>query len=375
MSEERCNGAGLFRRVGLIGTGLIGGSLGIRLREWRLVGEVTGYDRNPTALKLALERGAVDRVASSAAEATRGADLIILAVPVLSVAAVVREIAPVVEQGAVVTDAGSTKYGILQQAESLLPPGAYFIGGHPMAGSEESGMEGADPALLENAIYVLTPGREVPGTVVDRLSNLLEAAGAQPLILDAMNHDRLAAAVSHLPHLAAAALVDCAARMGEGEMIKTLAAGGFRDTTRVALGNPQIWRDICVSNRWPLLEALASLEGALSQLKGLLERADGEALEAFFSRVRDFRLQVPLRGRGILPELYKVVALVPDSPGVIGRLAGILGEAGINIASIEILHVRELEGGSIRLGFRRRDQQEAALAALRDQGYRVHSRD
>lgn len=373
--EEISSGAtGLYRRVALIGTGLIGGSLGMRLRERCLAGEVIGFDRDCAALKQAVERGAVDRAASSALEAVQGAGLVILAVPVLSVAAVVREIKPALGEGAVVTDVGSTKSEIMREVEPLMPPGVYFIGGHPMAGSEESGMKGADPALLENAIYVLTPGSAVPGTVVERLFGLIEAAGAQPLLLEAQRHDRLAAAVSHLPHLVAAALVDSASRSVEAEMIKTLAAGGFRDTTRVALGNPEIWRDICVSNRTQLMEAIASLESIIGEVKRLLDRSDGGALEQFFSRAREFRRRVPHRGRGILPELYEVVALVPDTPGVIGRLAGLLGEAGINISSIEILHVRELEGGSILLGFRDRGQQEAALDALGAQGYRAHKR-
>lgn len=375
MSAGSFNRIGSYRRVALIGCGLIGGSLGIRLRERRLAGVITGFDRDEKALKQAVERGAVDRAASSAREAVQGAELVVLAVPVLSIAGLVREIAPALEQGAVVTDAGSTKSGVMRQVALLLPPGTYFIGGHPMAGSEESGMQGADPALLENAIYVLTPGKDVPEVVVERLFALLEAAGAQPLLLDAEFHDRLVAAISHLPHLTAVALVVCASRMGETEMIKTLAAGGFRDTTRVALGNPKIWRDICISNRNHLVEAVSSLEEVLAEIKGLLMQADGPALEQFFNQARDFRRTVPHRGRGILPELFEVVALVPDTPGVIGRLAGLLGEAGINIASIEILHVRELEGGSIRLGFRHREQQEAALAALKEHGFRVHRRN
>lgn len=374
MSEESSSWTGVYNRVALIGTGLIGGSLGIRLRERRLAGEVVGYDRDPAALRQAVERGAVDRAACSTLEAVQEAALVILAVPVLSVAAVVREIGPALQKGAVVTDVGSTKSEIMRDVEPLMPPGVYFIGGHPMAGSEESGMKGADPALLENAIYVLTPGQSVPDLAIKRLFDLIEAAGAQPLLLEAKRHDHLAAAVSHLPHLVAAALVDCASRSEEAEMIKTLAAGGFRDTTRVALGNPEIWRDICVSNRTQLVEAISSLERIIGEVKQLLDRSDGAALEQFFSHVREFRRRVPHRGRGILPELYEVVALVPDTPGVIGRLAGLLGEAGINISSIEILHVRELEGGSIRLGFRDQKQQEAALIALRAQGYRAHNR-
>lgn len=365
----------VYRRAALVGTGLIGGSLGIRLRERRLVREIVGYDRDPGALAQARERGAVDRAAASAPAAATGAELVILAVPVLSTAALAREILPALPRGALVTDVGSTKGGVMRAAAPLFASrGVYFIGGHPMAGSEESGIEGADPALLENAIYVLTPAAGVPRETVATFFEFIRATGAQPLLLDPEKHDRVAAAVSHLPHLLAACLVESAARIGETELVRTLAAGGFRDTTRIALGNPEIWRDICLSNHDAVLAGLEAFTAVAGELREALRCADGPALERFFRRVRDFRRGVPHRGRGILPDLYEVVVLVPDTPGVIGRVAGLLGAEGINIASIEILHVRELEGGSVRLGFRAEEHREAALRLLREKGFRAHRR-
>lgn len=376
LSAEISNqGAPFYDRTAIIGTGLIGGSMGIRLRERRLVEMVVGYDQSEAALEQALARGAVDCCAKSAREAVAGAELVIMAVPVLSIAALVEEIEPALAPGSVITDVGSTKLEVTRAVEKILPRNTCFIGGHPMAGSEESGIAGAEPALLENAIYVLTPGKSAPPQEVKRLTRLLEAAGAQPLVLDPAGHDALAAYVSHLPHLAASALVDSVMRFGKVDLVLALAAGGFRDTTRVALGNPALWRDICLSNRRVLARALTDFSQSINELAGHLAAGDGAALEEYLNRAREFRRRVPRRGRGILPDLHEVMVLVPDVPGVIGRLAGLLGDAGINIASIEILHVREMEGGSVRLGFRDHPGQEQALAVLKAAGYRAFKKE
>jgi len=362
-----------FHKVALIGTGLIGGSIGIALRERRLVEEIIGYDPQPDSSQEAIRRGAIDKKAEMAAEAVRGADLVILAVPVMSTVELLEGLIPHIEPGVLITDVGSTKGSIMAAVEAMLPPDIYFIGGHPMAGSEESGITGADPALLENAIYVLTPGPETPPGVISKLSKMLEEAGAQPLIIDPLIHDRVVASVSHLPHITAAALVQSVAGAGDMELVRTLAAGGFRDSTRIALGNPEVWRDICMSNRWALLAALKEFKVSLNTLEKYLTEPNREAVKDYLLQARDYRKNIPHRGRGILPEIYELVVLVRDTPGVLGKLTGLLGEAAINIDAIEILHVRELAGGSIRLGFRSSEQQQKARQLLNEKGYHTHS--
>ncbi len=373
MSENLSEHSFIFRKTALIGTGLIGGSIGIALRERRLVEEIAGYDRDPETCARAVKRGAIDKAAASPAEAVRGAELVILAVPVLSTLELLREILPALDQGALVTDVGSTKAWIMEAVEAILPEGVTFIGGHPMAGSEESGIGGSDSALLENAIYVLTPGPHASGEATGKLSNLVEGTGAQPLILDPLAHDRIVASVSHLPHLAAAALVRSVAGTDNLELVRTLAAGGFRDSTRIALGSPDVWRDICISNRWALLAALKRYRESLNLLEKYLSVPDPDAVEEFLRQARDYRSTIPHRGRGILPEVYDVIVLVRDTPGVIGQLTTLLGEAGINIDAIEILHVRELAGGSVRLGFRSMENQQKAADLLNKKGYRIHT--
>ena len=372
MPASSSNSGFFYNRVSLIGTGLIGGSIGIALREKRLVKNVVGYDQNPGSLEAALKKGAVDSTAADLSTAVKGADLVILAVPVSSAIEVLTEILPFVEEGTVITDVGSTKSGIMARAESILPSTVVFIGGHPMAGSEESGIGGADPALLENAIYVLTPGSTCPGSAVEKLERMIRETGAQPLLIEPDLHDRVVASVSHLPHVAAAALARTVAGAEDMELIRTLAAGGFRDSTRIALSNPSLWRDICLSNRRALGRVISSFRENIAIIEKRLAENDGEAVEEFFREARDYRRNIPHRGRGILPELYEVIVLIKDTPGAIGQLAGLLGENGINIDAIEILHVRELAGGSLRLGFRNPDQRQQALELIKEKGYPAH---
>lgn len=364
-----------FQQAALIGTGLIGGSIGLALRENKLVAHVTCYDRDPEAAVEAVACGAADAYAESASLAVKDADLVILAVPVLSTIEILKEILPALKDGVLITDVGSTKGSIMAAVEQLLPPSAAYIGGHPMAGSEEAGIKGADPGLLENAIYVLTPGPQTSPDAVDKLSAMLGKTGAQPLILDPLTHDRVVALVSHLPHITAAALVQSLAGAGDIELIRTLAAGGFRDSTRIALGNPEVWRDICISNRWALLSALKSFKASLDILEQHLTEPNAGAVQEYLLQARDYRKTIPHRGRGILPELFDIIVLVRDTPGVIGKLTCLLGDEGVNIDAIEILHVRELAGGSIRLGFRSREQQQQALKLLNSSGYRTHAKN
>jgi len=373
VSENSSNSNYFYRKAALVGTGLIGGSIGIALREKRLVEEITGYDRDPETCAQAVKKGAVDKTAASVLEAIQGADLIILAVPVLSTVDLLKEILPSAAKGALITDVGSTKAWIMEAVETLLHEEIFFVGGHPMAGSEDSGIKGADPALLENAIYVLTPGSNTPEQVTVRLSNMLEEAGAQPLVLDSLTHDRVVASVSHLPHLTAAALVQSVAGTDDIELVRTLAAGGFRDSTRIILGNPDVWRDICISNRWALLAALKRYKESINSLEKYLTLPSAEAIEEYLQQARDYRSTIPHRGRGILPDIFNVIVLVRDAPGVLGKLTTLLGEAGINIDAIEILHVRELAGGSIRIGFRSKENQQKAANLFNEKGYRTHT--
>lgn len=282
----------LFRRAALVGVGMVGGSLGRAMLKKGLVQEVVGIDQCPGALAKALALGAVSRTTASLPEAVSGADLVILAAPVMAVLELLPKIAPFLAPGALVSDVCSSKAAVLKQAQASLPESVTFLGGHPMAGSEKEGVEALDWQLFEKAVYVLT--YTVRNAASRQFVRLVEQLGAIPVEMAAAQHDRVVANVSHLPHLAASVLAEVVAANSEDrDEVLMLAAGGFRDTTRVALGNPQLWRDICLTNQGELVTLLDAYLRELGAVREMVAAGDGSGLLAHFQRARDFRSQLP----------------------------------------------------------------------------------
>lgn len=359
-------------KVAIIGVGLIGGSLGMALVQRRSATEVVGFDPDPASCKLAGQVEAVHRMAPSVADACRAAEVVVLATPLGNMEDVAWEVRGGVAAGTVVTDVGSTKEVLVARLEEIFLPEVFYIGGHPMTGAETSGLKGADPYLFENAVYVFTPTNRTPPAAVEKLSLLIRGIGASPLQLSPAEHDQIVSAVSHLPHLVAVALVrSLAAFSRQHPQAPLLCAGGFRDTTRVAAGNPIIWRDILTANRDKVVEMLGYFRAALQELEAALVAADPAALQQLLQETGDWRKQIPLKYKGLLPGIFDLVVTVPDRPGVIARLGKILADAEINIIDMEIMRVREGEGGSIRLGFQSAAVRARAQAALQREGIRV----
>lgn len=278
----------IIEKLALVGTGLIGGSFALALKQAGAVGEVLGVGRNPASLDAALKRGLIDRVAGWTEAAQ--ADCILLALPVGDTAAALNRLAPHLKPGAIVTDAGSTKVNVVAAARAAL--GARcpdFVPGHPIAGSEQSGPAAARPDLYQGKRVVLTPQADTRPGALATVRSLWEAAGAQVEMLDAELHDRVFAAVSHLPHLAAFALVDELAQRADGDTFFRFAASGFRDFTRIAGSSPEMWRDIALANREALLAELDAYIAALQGLRGAVAESDAAALLELFSRARAAR--------------------------------------------------------------------------------------
>ncbi|MEW6415078.1 MAG: prephenate dehydrogenase/arogenate dehydrogenase family protein [Pseudomonadota bacterium] len=275
-------------RLALVGTGLIGGSFALALKQAGAVREVVGVGRNPARLTVARELGLIDRVVDWAGAGQ--ADCILLALPVGETETVLAQLAPHLKPGAVVTDAGSTKAGVVAAARAALGARfADFVPGHPIAGSEQSGPGAARADLYRGKRVVLTPDADTRAEAVATVRALWEAAGAQVETLDAALHDRIFAAVSHLPHLAAYALVDELARRADGGLFFRYAASGFRDFTRIAGSSPDMWRDIALANREALLAEIDAYLAALRSLREAVDSRDGAALHAIFSRARKAR--------------------------------------------------------------------------------------
>jgi prephenate dehydrogenase len=277
-------------RLTIIGVGLIGGSLARALREVRYVREVVGYGRSLGNLQQAVELGVIDRAAVSVADAVHGADMIVLAVPVGTMPEILQTFAPVLPERAVITDVGSVKVAVIDAARKALAARfAHFVPGHPIAGTEQSGVAASQPDLFSGRRVILTPEPETDMAAVARVQAMWTVAGAEVVTLSALEHDRLLAASSHLPHLLAYALVDMLVRRDDHRAVFDCAAGGFRDFTRIAASDPVMWRDICLANRAALLEVLRQYRDDLGGLSKAIERGDGQFLLDTFTRAKHGR--------------------------------------------------------------------------------------
>lgn len=331
--------------IAIIGIGLIGGSLGLALHDSPQVKRIIGIDKDDESMRKALQIGAIDQIATIE-EGIVQADIVFLCSPLESFPSLIEKIAQYIRPGTIVTDVGSTKQKVMEWMAGL-PEGVHIIGGHPMAGSEIQGIQGADRYLFENAVYILTPSPTVPQEVVQQLIELLAVTGAKLKIMDTRVHDEMAALVSHIPHLAAVSLVNLTG--GRPDLLM-LAAGGFRDTTRVASSNPSLWKGIISTNSSAIIEGLDKFIHYLTRLHLALEENDHEALLEDLTRAQTIRGQIPHGQKGLMPAMCDVICIVADRPGIIGEIGRILGNHNINIADIEILRVREGDGGTIRLG-------------------------
>ncbi|MDD3652787.1 MAG: prephenate dehydrogenase [Desulfotomaculaceae bacterium] len=364
----------IFNRVAIIGVGLIGGSLGMALRARGLASEVVGSGSRVENLRLGIELGAIHRFTSSIGEGVAGADLVIIATPVSVTVTVLQDIIPYLSPGAVVTDVGSTKSDIVRAAEKLMPPEITFIGGHPMAGTERAGVREADRYLFENAFYIITPHANTPPQAIEVVKKLASGVGAKIIEMEPESHDLAVAAVSHLPYFIAVSLVNTVAHMPGSNEILPLAASGFRDTTRIAASSPGMWRGIFQSNREQLLAIIRRFRSEISLFESSIAEDDGENVEVKLENARRVRSGLPSKASRYLTSLYEIVVTVPDRPGVIAALAAPLADAGVNIYDIEILRVREGDGGTIRVGFSSEEEQNRAVLALQELGYQVRIR-
>jgi prephenate dehydrogenase len=324
-------------RVALLGVGLIGGSIGLAARE-RLGAHVIGWNRSPAALDTALEMGAIDEAVGSIAE-IGDADVAIASVSVDALAGAVRELCDLLP-GAVVTDVGSTKQALVEAVDR-----AHFIGGHPLAGAESTGVAHARADLFDGATWYLTPRERTAGVLYERLAHFVAGLGAVPTAIDPADHDRLMAAVSHLPHVVANLLVAQAAEALGGETIPATGPS-FRDATRVAGANPALWDQIYRANATALGAQIDDLVRRLGEVRALLtEDGDLVAWQQEAARQRGRLLEVGLVGGSV----REIRATVPNSPGVVAQLALALGRAGINITDMSLAPEADNRTGAISL--------------------------
>jgi prephenate dehydrogenase len=353
---------GARRRALVVGTGLIGGSIALSLRRrgWH----VSGLDADAGRLEEAVRAGVIDRAGDDV-----GAEIVFLATPATAVAGEVGRIlaTPGRRDDAVLTDVSGVKTAIVQEADH-----PRFIGGHPMAGSEQIGLSGADPDLFQGALWVLTPTSVTNLEAFTRLQDVVTALGADVLVLSPQDHDRLVAVVSHVPHLVAATLMNAAAVGAEqdGALLR-LAAGGFRDMTRVAAGHPGIWPDICAENAGPIVQALGGLIEELTAMRDRVAGQDRESILDVLQRASLARRNLP--ARSVRPDSLSELRIpVLDRPGVLAEITSLAADAGISILNFEIAHSVEGPQGILILVVDAADAERLGHA-VETKGYRWHA--
>lgn len=345
-----------MKKIAIIGLGFMGGSLGLAVKRFLPDVLVYGIGRAKSDVLEAKKAGAIDDGGLDLAEGVKDADVVFIAAPIDGILAILPQLKGKLGSKTIVSDLGSTKVEICRKAHESIPEN--FIGGHPMAGSEIAGIKGADPLLFQNAIYILTP---VTGAEkIKPLTQFLEKLGANVVSISPELHDQVTAYVSHLPQMLAVSLVRLIFEKNKDEpLYKMLAAGGFRDMTRIASSSYDVWREIIQTNRLRIEEAVDALIVQLQSMKKALQQ---HSLSEIFQEAAQFRNELPIRSKGFINPLHRILVMVNDKKGVLAKITQTLADQNININDIELLKVREGVGGTFHLYFK--SESDAANAAL-----------
>ncbi len=362
------------RKIGFIGLGLIGGSIAKAIRQYYPDSRIVAFDTNKETLALATQESLIDVAATTIDDNFRECGYIFLCAPVSCNAAYLRKLLPFVSEGCIVTDVGSVKTNIHQEAEALGLQ-ASFIGGHPMAGSEKSGYSNSKAMLIENAFYVLTPSPQVPQEKVEEYASFIGSLKALPIILDYREHDLITGTISHLPHIIASTLVNYVRESDtEDELMKQLAAGGFKDITRIASSSPTMWQHICMTNGKNISKILGEYIHILNRTKEIIDSQNAGEIYDLFDSSRNYRNSIPDTSSGPIKKAFAVYCDIIDEAGGIATIATILASNNINIKNIGIIHNREFEEGVLRIEFYDGASSSRATELLQKYRYVVYER-
>jgi len=356
---------------GFIGFGLIGGSIAKGIRRANPQAVIMAYMRSRAKLEQARTDGIVNVILDRLDEQLKQCDIIFLCTPVEYNAQYISDVRPFLKPGAIITDVGSTKTSI-HEAVTSLGMEKMFIGGHPMAGSEKTGYENATDHLLENAYYIITPSSCSCKEDTERMVQLANSIGSIPIVLDYREHDRIVAAISHLPHLIASSLVNLVKTSDTPEEImKRLAAGGFKDITRIASSSPEMWEQICMTNAENIAALLEDYITSLEEILGALKARQSSAVYKLFDSSRAYRNSISDQSRGSVAPDYSFTVDIVDEPGAISTLSCILSARGISISNIGINHNREHGEGALRITFRNETDMQQAWKQLEKYNYEL----
>ena len=374
--------------VGFIGFGLIGGSIARSLKEQNSNNKLIAYNyrikkekpeeaKNVSisyGLKAALEDQVLDYISIDLENDFATCDIIFLCAPVLSNITYLSWLKDIIKPDCIITDVGSVK-GNIHKAVSNLNLSKNFIGGHPMAGSEKTGYENSHSRLLENAYYILTPTNEVSEDNKKYMYELVKSFGSIPLFLDALEHDDITAAISHVPHIIAASLVNLVKNSDDSEeKMRTLAAGGFKDITRIASSSPTMWQNICLTNTKSIRKFINKYMESLQEIESALRDDNEDYLYDIFDTACEYRDSIPNSSKGLMDKVYELYLDIIDETGAIATIATLLATNLISIKNIGIIHNREFEQGVLRIEFYEENAYNAAIILLKKYRYNVYER-
>lgn len=363
-----------FQEVGFIGLGLIGGSLALKLKELHPDVVIKATAGRESTIQEAYRMGLISNDAKLPLSEFANCDYIFLCAPVQMNINYLKELKDIIKSNCYITDVGSTKVKIHEEV-SKLGLETNFIGGHPMTGSEKTGIANADSYLFENTYYVITPTLQTPDSVIEEFRGFVAELGAIPLVLDYKRHDYATAAISHLPHMISFALANLVKENDDSaETMKTIAAGGFRDMTRIAASSPIMWENICDSNTEPILNLMDKYIQELLDLRKDIADSNHQGLLDYFQSAKDYRDSLTLPAKRNHSNIFEIFVDLLDEAGGIAIVASILASKGINIKNIGIINNREFEEGVLRIEFYDQATLDAAATVLLERNYKTYKR-
>lgn len=361
--------------IGFIGLGLIGGSIAKALRKFHPNCRIMAYSRTLETVEEAKQEGVIDIVCEKEDPFFSACDYIFMCAPVSSNIEYLQFLKDNMRPACILTDVGSVKTPI-HDAIDAIGLSSMFIGGHPMAGSEKSGYANAADYLIENSYYILTPGDGVPREKIDDFSRLISSIGGLPITISCKEHDYITAVISHLPHVIASTLVNAVQRLdGPEAHMKMIAAGGFKDITRIASSSPEMWQQICSENRQNIAQVIDVYMDMLKEAKEMICEKDSPGVYRMFEDSRDYRNSFGDSSSGPIKKIYSFYCDIYDEPGGIATITIMLAMRGISIKNIGIVHNRAFEEGVLNIEFYDEDSCRQAMTILRSRNYTIHEKN
>lgn len=354
----------MINKIGIIGLGLIGGSLAKAIKSKNISNQVVAFNRNPAPLIQAYDDETITEYTSEINEIFKNCDIIFICTPVDKITTYIEKLMPYIDKDCILTDVGSTKLSIYEEMQRY---DVNFIGGHPMAGSEKTGYGASKDYLFENAFYVLTPMPNVPLDKYSLLEDFVKEIGSIPVKMNPVIHDHVVATISHVPHVIASALVNCVKDLDNDNYMFTLAAGGFKDITRIASSSPDIWNSICLENKYEITKVLNLFKLNIEQFLKQLENPTNE-IHDFFEKAKNYRDSFSNNKSGYF-KVYEIKVDVIDKPGIIATVATILSVNLINIKNIGIINNREFENGVMTISFENDEELKKSVELLESMNF------